>query len=135
MRHRTQSKSAFDTRVDYVESKLDESIHNFKEAMQKSESGLKEMMQKSESGLKEMMAEIKETVRDNKEAMRQIEIRGQANYTELKASLEKMVEKAESSRRWAIGIVVTVAIAVIGSLITFIIFLFTYGLQILTYVN
>ena len=40
MRYRTHGKSAAETRVDYVESRLDDTINNFKEAMQKSESRL-----------------------------------------------------------------------------------------------
>ena len=64
-----------------------------------------------------------------KEALQQMEARHQANFSELKSSLEKVVSKAESSRRWAIGTVITIAIAVIGSLVTFIIFLLTNGFQ------
>ena len=64
-----------------------------------------------ESRLDEAISSLKEAIRDNKEA------------------LEKVVAKAESSRRWAIGTVVSIAIAVIGSLVTFIIFLLTNGFQ------
>ena len=112
-------KSAVETRVDYVESRLDDTINNFKEAMQKSESRLddtikdfKETMQQMELRHKESIADIKEMVRDNK------------------ASLEKVVAKAESSRRWSIGIVVTIAITVIGFMISIIIFLLTNGFQV-----
>ena len=76
MRHRTYSRSALETRVDYVEGKLDEAIKDLKEA-----------------------------IKDNKEA------------------LDKVVAKAESSRRWAIGTVITIAVAVIGFLIAAIGFL------------
>ena len=57
----------FETRVDYVESRLDEAI------------------------------------RDNKEAIQQ-----------LKSSLDIFIAKSESSKRWSIGLVITVAIAIIG---------------------
>ena len=104
MRHRIYGKSAVETRVDYVESKLDDTIKDFKEAMQKSENSFKELMQQMES-------------------------RHQANFARLEASLDKIESKAESSRRWAIGIVVTIAIAVIGFMMTVIGFLFTNGFQ------
>ena len=94
MRHRTYGKSALETRVDYVEGKLDLAIKDFKEAML------------------------------------QMENRHQASHAELKSSLEKFVSKAESSRRWAIGTAVTIALAVIGSLVSFIVFLFTNGFQV-----
>ena len=100
MRYRTHGKSALETRVDYVESKLDESINSLKEAIAKSENG------------------FKEALRDNKEAMQQMENRHQANFTELKASLQKTIAKTESSRRWAIGAFITIAVAVIGFLLT-----------------
>ena len=93
MRHKTYNKSALETRVDYVETKLDSTIKDFKEAMQ------------------------------------QMENRHQVNFSKLEASLDKVVAKAESSRRWSIGTVVTIAITVIGSLVTFIIFLLTNGFQ------
>ena len=64
-----------------------------------------------ESRLDEAITSLKEAIRDNKEA------------------LEKVVAKAESSRRWAIGTVISIAIAVIGSLVTFIIFLLNNGFQ------
>ena len=94
-------REALETRVDYVEGNLDKAIANFKEAMLQ-----------MESRYKESIADIKEMVKDNKD------------------SLDKVVAKAESSRRWAIGTVVTIAIAVIGSLVTFIVFLLTNGFQV-----
>ena len=88
MRYR-HGKSALETRVDYVESRLDESINNFKEAITKSENS------------------FKEAIRDNKEAIQQ-----------LKSSFDVFMAKAESSRRWSIGLVITVAMAVIGFILT-----------------
>ena len=121
MRYRAQGKSALETRVDYVESKLDDTINNFKEAMLNSESRLdvaikdfKESMQQMESRHKESIADIKEMVRDNK------------------ISLERIVAKTESSRRWSIGIVISIAVAVIGFLIAAIGFLLTNGFQVPT---
>ena len=104
MRNRTYGKSALETRVDYVESKLDDTIKDFREAMQKSDKDFREFMQ-------------------------QMENRHQVNFAELKNSLEKIESKAESSRRWSIGIIVTIAVAVIGFMLTFIGFLFTHGFQ------
>ena len=89
MRYRTQGKSALETRIDYVESKLDESIGSFKEAMLRMES------------------------------------RHQANFAELKISLEKAIAKAESSRNWVVGPVITVALTIIGIMLA-------NGLQIQT---
>ena len=40
MRYRTQCKSALETRVDYVESRLDDTIKDFKEAMQQAVIGI-----------------------------------------------------------------------------------------------
>ena len=101
VRYRTHGRPAIETRVDYVESRLDEAISSLKEA-----------------------------VRDNKEAMQQMENRHQASFAELKSSLEKIVSKAESSRRWAIGTVITIAVAVIGFMLTVIGFLLTNGFQV-----
>ena len=102
------SREVLDTRVDYVESKLDETINSFKEALSKSESRLdetikdfKEAMQQMESRHKEANADIKEMVRDNR------------------ASLEKAIAKAESSRNWVVGFVITVAIAIIGFILNY----------------
>ena len=64
-----------------------------------------------ESRLDETIKDFKEAIKDNKQAMQQME-------KELKATLEKSINKAESSRRWAIGSVFTVAIAVIGFILT-----------------
>ena len=89
MRYRAQGKSALETRVDYVESRLDETIGNFKDAI----------------------TDLKEAIRDNKEATQHME-------KELKATLEKSMAKAESSKRWAITLVITVALAVIGFILT-----------------
>ena len=125
MRYRAYGKPALETRVDYVESRLDDTINNFKEAMQKSEARLddtinnfKEAMRKSEARLDESISSLKEAIRDNREAMHQMENRHQANFTELRASLERSIAKAESSRRWTIGSVITVALAIIGFIIT-----------------
>ena len=119
MRHRTHGRPALETRVDYVESKLDESIARFDE----SRKDFKEAMQKLES-------KFDESRKDFKEAMQQMENRHQANFSRLETSLDKVIIKAESSRRWAIGTVVTIAIAVIGSLVTFIVFLLNNGFQV-----
>ena len=87
------SREALLTRVDYVEGKLDEAIKDLKES------------------INETRKDLKEAIRDNKQAMLQME-------RELKTTLEKTVDKAESSRRWAIGSVITIAVAVIGFLLT-----------------
>ena len=100
MRYRTQGKSAMETRVDYVEGKLDDTINNFKEAMLK-----------SESRLDETIKDFKEAIKDNRQVMQQME-------KELKTTLEKSIDKAESSKRWAIGSVIAVAIAIIGFILT-----------------
>ena len=82
---RPNNNAVLKTRIGYVESKLDETIGNFKEAV----------------------ADLKEAIRDNKQAMQQME-------NELKATLKESITKAESSKRWAVTLVITVAIAVIG---------------------
>ena len=113
------SREALATRVDYVESRLDESVNSLKEAMKeikeslaKSEVDRKEEMRQMDLRRKEEIAELKVEVRDNKVA------------------LEKIVARAESSRRWSIGIVVSIAIAVIGFMLTVIVFLLTNGFQV-----
>ena len=112
MRYRRPNSSAvLETRIDYVESRLDDTINNFKEAMQKSESKLDESI----SSLKEAITKSESNF---KEAMQQMENRHQANFTELKSSLEKSIAKAESLRRWVVGLVITVAVAVIGFILT-----------------
>ena len=100
MRYRAYGKSALETRVDYVESKLDDTIKDFREAITKSENNFKEAITKSESS-------FKEAIKDNKEAIQQ-----------LKSSFDVFMAKAESSRRWSIGLVITIAVAVIGFLLT-----------------
>ena len=105
------SREALETRVDYVESKLDETIKDFKEAIARSD------------------LRYEESRKEFKEAMLQMENRHQASFSKLETSLDKVVTKAESSRRWAIGTVISIAIAVIGSLVTFIIFLLNNGFQ------
>ena len=87
-------------------------IKDFKEAIAKSESRLDV------------------TTKDLKETMLQMENRHQVNFAELKNSLEKVVSQAESSRRWAIGTMVTIAVAVIGFLLTVIGFLFANGVPV-----
>ena len=126
MRYRTHGRSSLETRVDYVESKLDDTINNFKEAMQK-----------LESKHDESRRDLKEAIRDYKEAMQQMESRHKESVADIKemvrdnkASLEKVVSKAESSRRWAIGTVVTIAVAVIGFLAAAVGFLLTNGFQV-----
>ena len=110
MRYRSQGRSTLETRFDYIESRLDDTIGNFKDAI----------------------TDLKEAIRDSKEAMQQMENRHQLSFMELKNSLEKVVSKAESSRRWAIGTLVTIAIAVIGFMLTVIGFLLTNGFQVPT---
>ena len=105
MRYRAHGKSALETRVDYVEGNLEKVIASFKDAIAR-----------LDSRLDETIKDFKEAIKDNKEAIR-----------DNKEALEKVVVKTESSRRWAIGTVITIAIAVIGSLVTFIVFLLTNG--------
>ena len=100
MKYRAQGRSALETRVDYVEGNLDKAITSFKEANAR-----------SESRLDGTIKDFKEAIKDNKQAMQQME-------RDLKATLEKSIDKAESSRRWAIGSVITVAIAIIGFILT-----------------
>ena len=66
---------------------------------------------KLDAAIKDFKESTNETRRDFKESMQQMEARHQANFTELKS-------KAESSRRWSIGTVVTIALAVIGFILT-----------------
>ena len=106
------SREALSTRVDYVESRLDESINSLKEAVKE----IKESLSKSEI--------------DRKEEMKQMDLRRREENAELKEAMEKIVARAESSRRWSIGIVVSIAIAVIGFMLTVIVFLFTNGFQV-----
>ena len=130
------SREALETRVDYVEGNLekaiarsdarfDETTRNFKEALALSEARFNE----SNRSLKEAVADLKETNKEIRLSMREMETRNQAYFVRLEMRLDKFVDKAESSRRWSIGIVVTIAIAVIGSLVTFIIFLLNNGFQ------
>ena len=99
------SREALETRVDYVEGNLDKAITSFKEANARFESRLDETIKDFKEAIIKSENSLKEAIKDNKEA------------------LEKVVAKAESSRRWAIGTVISIAIAVIGSLVTFIVFL------------
>ena len=99
MRYRRPNSSAvLETRLDYVESKLDESIKSFKEAMQQME-------------------------HRHQVNIQQMEHRHQESFAELKSYIEKIISKAESSRRWSIGLVITISVAIIG-------FILTNGLQI-----
>ena len=79
---RPYSNSVLETRINYVESRLDDTINSFKDAMQ------------------------------------QMENRHQTNFTELKATLDMSIAKAESSRRWVAGLVITVALTIIGFVLT-----------------
>ena len=115
------SREALLTRVDYVEGKQDEAI-----------TSLKEVNSRLGETIKDFKESLNESRKEFREAMQQMELRHQANLTRLENSLDKVVDKAESSRRWSIGIVVTIAIAVIGSLVTFIYFLLNNGFQIST---
>ena len=119
------SREALTIKVDYVESKLDESVNSLKDVLKdiketiaKSEIDFKEEMQQMDLRRKEeiteLKTELKEVVRDNKAAM------------------EKLIDRAESSRRWSIGIVVSIAITVIGFMFTAIIFLLNNGFQVQT---
>ena len=54
----------------------------------------------------------------NQANFQQREAKYQTNFTELKITLEKSMAKAESSKRWAIGLVITVALAFIGFILT-----------------
>ena len=60
-----------------------------------------------ESRLDEAISSLKEAIRDNKEAIQQ-----------LKSSFDIFIAKAESSRRWSIGLIITVSLAVIGFILT-----------------
>ena len=102
---RHYSREALETRVDYVEGKLDAAIIDLKEAINESRKEFKEAINESKKEFKE-------------------------SHKELKESLEKIVAKAESSRRWSIGIVITIAITVIGFMASVIGFLITNGFQI-----
>ena len=101
-------REAIETRVDYIEGKLDAAIKDFKEAMQQMESRHKEGMQQMESRHKEGMADIKEAMADTK-----------AMVKENKEALEKAISKAESSKNWVIGLVITVAIAFVGFILNY----------------
>ena len=113
---RLYGREALETRTDYVEGKMDAAILDLKESINESRREFKES--------------INESRKEFKESMQQMETRHQANFARLETSLDKVVAKAESSRRWSIGIVVTIALAVIGLLVSFIIFLFTNGFQV-----
>ena len=52
MRYRTQGKSALETRVDYVESKLDESINSFKDAIKQLDSNQKDNLKELKNSLR-----------------------------------------------------------------------------------
>ena len=126
MRHRTHSRSALETRVDYVEGKLDAAILDLKDSINESRKELRESLNESRKEFKEAMQQMESRHQAN---FQQMEARHQANFSRLETSLDKIVTKAESSRRWSIGIVVSIAIAVIGALVTFIIFLLNNGFQ------
>ena len=72
-----------------LESRLDDTIGHFKDAI----------------------TDLKEAIRDNKEALQQLK-------SSFETSLAKTEAKAESSRRWSIGLVVTVALATISFMLT-----------------
>ena len=114
---RPSSNAVLETRIDYIESRLDEAISSLKEAIRDNKEAIrdnKEAMLQMESRHRESIADIKEMVKDNKEA------------------LEKVVIKTESSRRWSIGIVITIAITVIGFMASVLGFMLTNGFQIPT---
>ena len=127
---RPNSSAALRTRVDYVEVNLDRSIARLDEAIARRDArydeaikdlrefiarlesrydskfdqarkDFKEEMQQMESRHKEAMADSKDMVRENK------------------ASLEKAIAKAESSRNWVVGFVITVAVAIIGFILNY----------------
>ena len=108
------SREALATRVDYVESRLDESVNSLKEAVKE----IKESLAKSEI--------------DRKEEMKKMDLRRKEENADFKDALEKVVARAESSRRWSIGIVISIAIAVIGFMLMVTVFLLTNGFQVPT---
>ena len=117
------------SRVGYLESRLDSTVKDFKEAVSDLKEAIKDNREDLKEAIKDNKEDLKEAIKDNKEAMRQMEARHQANFAELKNSLEKVVDKAESSRRWAVGTVITITVAVISFLLAVIGFLFTNGFQ------
>ena len=112
------SRAALETRVDYVEGKLDAAIIDLKESINETRKDLKESRKDFKESMLQMESRHNEAIKDNKEAMLQIENRHQANFTDLKASLDRFVAKTESSRRWSIGLIITIAIAAIGYILT-----------------
>ena len=122
--------SRVETRLGYMEGKLDAAIIDLKEANAKLDSKHDDTIKDFRESMRQMESRLKEAVRDNKESMQQMESRLNEAVRDNKEALEKLVDKTESSRRWSIGIVVSIAITVIGSLVTFIIFLFTNGFQV-----
>ena len=107
MRHRTQGRTVLETRVEYVEGKLDDTIRDFKEAVADLKGAMLQMENRHQANFQQMEAR-------HQANFQQMEARHQANFTELKGSLDKSIAKAETSKNWVIGLVITVAIAVIG---------------------
>ena len=112
MRYRRPNSSAvLETRLDYVESKLDESISSFKEAMQ-------QMENRHQINFQQMENRYQQMENRHQESFRQMENRHQESFAELKSYIEKIISKAESSRRWSIGLVITISVAIIGFILT-----------------
>ena len=107
MRYRVQGRSGLDVRVDYVESRLDDTIKDFKESMQKSESRL--------DG----------TIKDFKHEMRQMEARHMEAVEKSEARTTEMLKDSRSARNWTIAtciailtLVATIASGIVGQILT-----------------
>ena len=96
--------------------------HDLTELRKETKADLADFRKETKADLADFRREIKadfaELRRETKEAMQQIESRHQANFVELKVTLEKAITKAESSKHWAIGLIFTVAIAAVGFILT-----------------
>ena len=107
MRNRHNSRATLEVRVDYVESKLDETIKDFKEAIIKSDRSFKEAMQQMEARHRDAMADLKAVV----------------EKSETRA--EAMLKDSRTSRNWTVGtciavitLIVTIASGIVGQILT-----------------
>ena len=137
MRSRYQrSGHAMEIRVDYVESKLDETIKSLKESISESDARHKETMKSFKESNNELEARHKETMKSLKESIEKSEARlaadREASEARLAADREEFKlrfaeERKEwrSTKRWlylnfggVIALILTVVIAIIGFFVT-----------------
>ena len=117
------------SRIEYVESKLDDTINNFKEAMTKLDLKHDESIKSLKESLKESEARLEA---DRKATEARLKADREASEARLKADREEFnIRFAQERREWretkrwlyinfggVVAILITIAIAIIGFIIT-----------------